>query len=93
MPIQTRNVYHKRGRTLRGGVKEYDTPIILRNSKKSVSNEPLVGPDRPVQTLRKIIDMVQKIKSKVTELLIAIIHCLNQLPFCALQPGDCQTKV
>jgi hypothetical protein len=43
-----------------GGEKGCDTPIILTNSKKkSVPNEPFVSPDRPVQTLRKIIVSVR----------------------------------
>jgi hypothetical protein len=55
MLMHTRNVYHKRESILRG----CDTSIILRNSQKSLShaNEPFVGPDRPVQTLRKIVSM------------------------------------
>ena len=32
-------------------------------------------------------------RSKVTELLIAIVHYLNQLPQCDLQPADYQTRL
>ena len=39
-----------------------------------------------------ILDSVSKIISTITELLIAIIHYLNQLPQCDLQPADCQTR-
>jgi hypothetical protein len=95
--MHTRNVYHKRGHILRG----CDTPIILRNSKKSLSqmnhlSVPIVRCKHYTKLLFPeiyFLDSVQKIISNVTELLITIIHCLNQLPFCAIQPADGQTKV
>ena len=40
-----------------------------------------------------VLNIVWKIIIKVTELLIAIIHYLNQLPHCDLQPADCQTRL
>ena len=40
-----------------------------------------------------VLDSVWKIISKVTELLIATVHYLNQLPQRDLQPVDCQTRL
>ena len=39
------------------------------------------------------LDSVWKMISKVTELLIAIVHYLNQPRQCDLQPADCQTRL
>ena len=39
-----------------------------------------------------VLDSVWIIVSKIKKLLIAIIHSLNQLPQCDLQPVDCQTR-
>jgi hypothetical protein len=90
MPMQTRNVYHKQGRTL----------SILRNSSESRSQMNHLNRSSGANITQNFcfreiyfLDSVQKIISKVTELLIAIIHCLNQLSFCALQPADGQTRV
>ena len=37
--------------------------------------------------------MFYTVISKATELLIAIVHYLNQFPQCDLQPADCQTRL